>query len=188
MIKVDVYKRLIDGSGYSRDELSVWHASLGSENNVLLWTGLNESSAISVNSGDVIKIYDDDEADDLELLNLIDHHNLVETINCRMNMIYYNAIRNEQFVSFRQVDEICSPAYAINAMSHRDGYIYSVGAQSLADKIYRNSTREVGLIREVNYKNYKLTLVGGFNGMPVKFLNERALHEFAGIVNEYFPD
>ena len=74
------------------------------------------------------------------------------------------------------------------SLDERNQYIFSRGVNSLTDKMYHSTTDEVGIIRNLQIGPKRVLLVGGFEGMPVTYLNERALHEFANIINNYFPD
>ena len=189
MIKVKI------NAGGTESEAIVWSARHNTDGSAYLFTGLDESSHIKIVRGDIVTVmpfFEDDENDEAVKIKIYgngDLHNICETIKTGMVWKLMGA-DTSHLVSFSQISEICQPAFGIHAMNldSRNEYIYSTGNDSLSDKIYHNSAVTTGLIRNVQIGRKKVLMVGGFGTMPVKLMNERALHEFAAVVNNYFPD
>ena len=177
--------------GRNVHHVDVWQAKYNDEGSVSLYTSLNERNVFKVARGNTVTFETDDPddiSDDIKIYSVGDMKNLCEEVQARM---YWDIRSNyDSIITFSQVKEICQPAFGINALSldERHNYIYSRGANSLTDKMYHSATDETGIIRSLTIGPRNVVLVGGFEGMPVKYLNERALHEFANIINNYFPE
>lgn len=189
MIKVKIH------AGDTDSEAIVWSAKYvmdRSGSSAYLYTGLDESSHIKIERGNIVTILplseDDTEESKIKIYGNGDLKNLCETIKCSMVWKTYDLNVNN-LVTFRQISEICTPAFQANIMSleRNSEYIYSRGANSLSDKIYHDGRIKTGLIKNVTIGRKTILLVGGFKDFPVRPMTERALHEFATVVNNHFP-
>lgn len=189
MIKVKIH------AGDTDSEAIVWSAKYvmdRSGSSAYLYTGLDESSHIKIERGNIVTIMplseEDTEESKIKIYGNGDLKNLCETIKCSMVWKTYDLNVNN-LVTFRQISEICTPAFQANIMSleHNSEYIYSRGANSLSDKIYHDGRIKTGLIKNVTIGRKTILLVGGFKDFPVRPMTERALHEFATVVNNHFP-
>lgn len=177
--------------GRNVHRLDVWSAKYNADDTVSFYTSLNERNVFKVARGNTVtfeSVGPEEDNEDIKIYSTGDMKNICEEVQSRM---YWDIRENcENCISFGQVTEICQPAFGINAISldERNQYIFSRGVNSLTDKMYHSTTDEVGIIRNLQIGPKRVLLVGGFEGMPVTYLNGRALHEFANIINNYFPD
>lgn len=178
--------------GTNSSEAEVWRAKYNGDGTASLYTGLDESKQIIINKGNIITLDPLDAEDSIICMKMYgngDLKNICEEIQTRMVCKLMEA-DTSHLVTFAQISEICQPAFSIRAMSldAPNEYIYSTGSNSLSDRIYHNAAVRTGLIRNAQIGRRKVLLMGGYENIPVKLMTERALHEFATVVNNYFPE
>lgn len=173
-------------------EASVWNAKFLPDGTLGLYTGLDEDHKIILQRGFTIKFDPFDEEDSettIKVYGAGDMKNICEEVNTRMAWKMYTEDA-QHTVSFRQMVQICTPAINAHVMELNQSkeYIFSKGHNTLSEKLHHNAEIETGLIRNVKIGKRKAVLVGGYGGLPVKFLTTYAAHEFARIVNENYPE
>ena len=178
--------------GTNSSEAEVWRARYNGDGTASLYTGLDESTRIVVSKGNIVTLEPLDAEDSIVCMKMYgngDLKNICEEIQTRMVCTLMET-DTSHLVTFAQISEICQPAFGIQAMSLDvpNEYIYSTGSNSLSDRMYHNAAVRTGLIRNVQIGRRKVLLVGGYENMSVKPMTERALHEFAAVVNNYFPE
>ena len=178
--------------GTNSSEAEVWRAVYNGDGTASLYTGLDESKRIILNKGNIVTLEPLDAEDSVVCMKMYgngDLKNICEEIQTRMVCKLMES-DTSGLITFAQISEICQPAFGINAMSidPANEYIYSTGPNSLSDRMYRDAAVRTGLIRNVQIGRRKVLLVGGYENIPVELMTERALHEFATVVNNYFPE
>lgn len=178
--------------GTNSSEAEVWRAKYNGDGTASLYTGLDESKRIIVNKGNIITLDPLDVEDSIICMKMYgngDLKNICEEIQTRM-VCKLMETDTSHLVTFAQISEICQPAFGIQAMSldAPNEYIYSTGSNSLSDRMCHNPAVRTGLIRNAQIGRRKVLLMGGYENIPVKLMTERALHEFATVVNNYFPE
>ena len=159
---------------------------------VKVTVGTNSSEAEVWRKGNIITLDPLDAEDSIICMKMYgngDLKNICEEIQTRM-VCKLMETDTSHLVTFAQISEICQPAFGIQAMSldAPNEYIYSTGSNSLSDRMYHNAAVRTGLIRNAQIGRRKVLLMGGYENIPVKLMTERALHEFATVVNNYFPE
>lgn len=178
--------------GTNSSEAEVWRAMYNGDGTASLYTGLDESKRIILNKGNIVTLEPLDAEDSVVCMKMYgngDLKNICEEIQTRMVCKLMES-DTSGLITFAQISEICQPAFGIDAMSIDpvNEYIYSTGPNSLSDRMYHDAAVRTGLIRNVQIGRRKVLLVGGYENIPVELMTERALHEFATVVNNYFPE
>lgn len=190
MITVTIYhQEQLRGCSYD-----IWNARLNDNGSVDLLTDLN-GNFVTVNVNDKVQLHIEGWEEVIEKMYNVGYlKNLVEDINYEIRTSVWALQHDELLINFNKINEICRPAYHINALSldQRNKCIYSQGENSFTHKVYGSTERRVDMIKTVNINNMDVVVFGDYGGYDgnesVQFLTIQNVEQFVRRINEVFTD